>query len=164
MTYQIIPIAEEHIEGFHAVLDFVCREKKYLTFVQAPPLASTREFIKGNITSGQTQLVVVDRERVVGWCDIISSPSRDSQKHTGVLGTGLLPEYRGKGIGGKLLRQAIQRAEDKGLTRIELYVNADNLNAIALYKKLGFETEGLKRKASCLNGQYRDVMIMAIVK
>lgn len=163
MTHQILPIAEEHIEGFHAALDIVCREKKYLTFDQAPPLESTREFVRGLIKSNQIQMVVVDGGRVAGWCDIQSS-NRASQKHIGTLGTGLIPEYRGRGIGRALLTEAIKRAWEKGLTRIQLDVNAENLNAIALYKKLGFETEGVRRKAFCMDGHYMDVISMAIVK
>lgn len=163
MTHQILPIAEEHIEGFHAALDTVCREKKYLTFDQAPPLESARAFVQSNISGGQIQLVVVDGGRVVGWCDITST-TRASQKHIGTLGTGLIPEYRGRGVGRALLSDAIQRAWDKGLTRIQLDVNAGNLNAIALYKKLGFEIEGTKRNGFCMDGQYMDVISMAIVK
>lgn len=163
MTHQILPIAEEHIEGFHAALDTVCREKKYLTFDQAPPLESTRAFVQGNISGGQIQLVVVDGGRVVGWCDITSN-TRASQKHIGTLGTGLIPEYRGRGIGRALLTEAIRHGWEKGLTRIQLDVNGENLNAIALYKKLGFETEGVKRKAFCMDGYYMDVVSMAIVK
>lgn len=161
MTISIVPIAEEHIGGFHAALDIVAREKKYLTFTEAPPLESTRGFILGNIKDGQAQLVVLDGERVVGWCDILSS-SRASQRHIGVLGTGLLPDYRDQGIGRKLLTETMKQAWGLGLTRIELSVNAENLNAVALYKKLGFETEGVKRRASCIEGTYRDVIMMAI--
>lgn len=162
MTVSIVPIAEEHIEGFHAALDVVSREKKYLTFTEAPPIDSTRGFVRGNIETAQTQLVVLDDSKVVGWCDIISS-SRATMKHIGVLGTGILPEYRGKGIGRKLLSTAIRQAQEKGLTRIELTVNADNLNAIALYRNLGFKDEGVKRNGFFLDGAYKDILMMAII-
>lgn len=34
-TIQIIPAAEEHIEGFHQCLDAVACERRYLALVQA---------------------------------------------------------------------------------------------------------------------------------
>jgi hypothetical protein len=40
--------------------------------VKAPPIESTREFIQGNIRDNIPQFVVLDGERVVGWCDISS--------------------------------------------------------------------------------------------
>ena len=44
----ICPIAEEYIEGFHRCLDNVARERRYLGFLQAPPLESTRGFVLSN--------------------------------------------------------------------------------------------------------------------
>ncbi len=37
----IEPIREAHIEGFHQALDTVSRERRYLAFLEAPPLDST---------------------------------------------------------------------------------------------------------------------------
>ena len=39
---RIIPTAEQYVEGFSAVVDEVARERKYIGFVQGPPLESTR--------------------------------------------------------------------------------------------------------------------------
>jgi putative acetyltransferase len=50
------------------------------------------------------------------------------------------------------------------LIRVELTVFADNERAIALYKKLGFVEEGLKKKAAIRNGQYEDEYLMARIK
>ena len=47
------------------------------------------------------------------------------------------------------------------LNRIELTVLASNTRAIALYKKLGFLQEGLKRQAQYKAGKYLDVCCMA---
>jgi hypothetical protein len=38
---EIRPISEEDVGGFHACIDAVARERKYLAFVQAPPLENT---------------------------------------------------------------------------------------------------------------------------
>jgi RimJ/RimL family protein N-acetyltransferase len=40
---------------------------------------------------------------------------------------------------------ALQKAKLKGLTRIEPTVRENNIRAIALYEKLGFEKEGVHK-------------------
>ena len=69
---------------------------------------------------------------------------------------GLLPEYRGKGLGRKLAERAISDARARGIERIELEVFASNTRAIQLYEKLGFAHEGVKRKGRKLDGAYED--------
>jgi ribosomal protein S18 acetylase RimI-like enzyme len=76
---------------------------------------------------------------------------------------GLLPEYRGRGLGRQLAVHAIEAARQKGIERIELEVFASNTPAIALYRALGFATEGTKRRARKLDGEYDDNIIMALL-
>lgn len=61
------------------------------------------------------------------------------------------------------MRAAIDGAWARGLTRIELSVRADNANAQALYKRLGFEPEGLRRRSVRVDGQYHDSLAMALL-
>jgi ribosomal protein S18 acetylase RimI-like enzyme len=75
----------------------------------------------------------------------------------------LLPEFRGRGLGGRLMRQALDAAQTYGLHRIELTVRENNANAITLYRKLGFETEGLLRDAIKVDGVYENVLLMAVL-
>lgn len=162
MKYSIAPIEERHIEGFHKALDFVAREKKYLAFLEAPPIEKTREFVLGNIRGKNPQFVVVADDRVVGWCDVIRN-SGQSRQHSGVLGVALLPEFRGNGIGRELMKRTIEAAWTQGFTRIELTVRESNANAIALYKRLGFEMEGIRRNASRIDGAYENLVSMALL-
>jgi len=164
VDYGIIPIAEEHIPGFHAAVDAVAREKKYLSFLEAPPLEQTTRFVLDNIEQKNPQFVVLIHGNVVGWCDVVRNTKRTVYSHCGTLGIGLLPEFRGQGIGRQLLQTAIGAACQCGMTRIELTVREHNANAIALYKSLGFEIEGLQRNAVRIDGQYQNVYAMALLK
>ncbi len=159
----IAPITAEDIDGFHAALDKVAKEKKYLAFLEAPPLESTRAFVLGNIKADIPQFVARVNGRIIGWCDIVPLNDRHINKHIGVLAIGLLPEFRGKGIGRRLMQVVIEKAKMQGLTRIELTVREENENAIALYKKLGFEIEGLKRNAAKIDGVYENSYMMALL-
>jgi RimJ/RimL family protein N-acetyltransferase len=163
-TYQIVPIAEEHISGFRAAVDAVARERKYLAHLEAPPFEETKRFVLRNIEHGYPQFVVLSAGTVVGWCDVLPNRSRVIYSHCGTLGVGLLPEYRGKCIGRQLMRRTIDAAFAFGLTRIELTVREANANAIALYKSLGFEIEGLHRNAVRIEGQYENLHSMALLR
>jgi len=176
-TVEIGPITEAHIESFHKTLDVVARERRYLAFLEAPPLESTRAFILNNVAHGYPQFVatvagevsaaevsageVLGRE-VVGWCDV-TPKSRPIYAHCGVLGMGLLPRFRGQGLGTRLITRTLHAARAFGLSRVELTVREDNRSAIALYEKVGFVAEGLQRNGALVDGEYENIIEMAIL-
>jgi ribosomal protein S18 acetylase RimI-like enzyme len=158
---QVVPIGEEYIEGFHRCLDSVARERRYLAFLQAPPLASVQQWVRGNIASQVPQVVAIQNKEVVGWCDI-SPHEREGFTHGGELGMGVRRDVRRRGIGTRLVEEALRSAKERGLERIELEVLASNTPAIKLYENKGFVIEGVKRKARKLDGQYDDLVQMAL--
>ena len=162
MNFQIAPIAEEHIAGFHAAVDSVARARLYLAMLQAPPLEEAAEFVRNNIRKGNPQFVALVGDRVVGWCDVFPE-KRETMAHGGVLGMGVVEGYRGRGIGAALIRATLERAKAVGLTRVELTVREDNLRAKALYEKAGFAVEGVKRKAALFEGKYFDLILMSLL-
>jgi len=107
-------------------------------------------------------LAVRMNDEVVGWCDIVRNPV-EGFRHTGRLGMGLIPTYRGQGLGKRLVVETIHSARQVGIERVELEVFASNERAIALYRTLGFVTEGIKRRARKLDGVYDDNVFMALV-
>jgi RimJ/RimL family protein N-acetyltransferase len=162
MTVDIVPIREDLIEGFHATLDVVCRERIYLAFLETPPIEVTREFVRTNIAKGHPQLVAMEGCRVVGWCDVTPQP-RATMRHGGVLGMGLVPEWRRRGLGERLIRQTLEAARAFGFSRVELTVRHDNLRAQALYRNVGFQVEGQKRRALLVDGAFYDLVMMALL-
>jgi len=162
MEYRISPIAEQHIDGFRAVLDCVARERRYLAFLEAPSPEDTAGFVRRNIRKGYPQSVALIEREVVGWCDILPI-DRPIKAHGGVLGVGVLPKHRGPGIGTALIRATVERARAVGLTRVELAVREDNARAIALYETLGFIHEGVKRNAVRLDGKYENLVCMGLL-
>ena len=121
-----------------------------------------RRFVEQILAKGWSQFYALDENRVVGWCDILPD-KREGQTHCGRLGMGLLPEYRGRGIGARLISATLADALGKGLTRIELEVFASNTRARKLYRKAGFAEEGRKRRARILDGVADDIVIMALL-
>jgi ribosomal protein S18 acetylase RimI-like enzyme len=159
---EIVPITQDHIGGFHRTLDFVAREGRYLAFVEGPPLENTRAFVLDHIRRGHPQFVAVSAGEVVGWCDV-TPKERPIYAHSGVLGMGLLPQFRGQGIGTNLIRSTLAATRTIGLHRVELTVRQNNTRAIELYKKVGFRVEGLQRDAVQIDGLYENIVCMALL-
>lgn len=162
MSCAVVATTEAHFESLHRALDVVAREHRFLALMQAPPLEKSLAFYRSVIDSGFPHFVALDGEKVVGWCDV-SPVFGHSRAHIGLLGIALLPEARHRGLGAQLLQAAIDKSWARGLTRIELSVRADNLNAKALYERFGFVHEGLQRRASLVGGIYHDAHAMALL-
>lgn len=163
LNYSLAATAEVHFSGLYAAIDSVAREAKFLAFLKAPPREESWRFFKNIVDNDLCQLVALQGEAVVGWCDILPVIG-ETRAHIGVLGIGLLPHARHQGLGAKLLEATLARAWQKGFTRIELSVREDNLNAKALYERYGFVNEGMRRRASLVQGEYRDMYAMALLR
>lgn len=162
IKYKILPINQEDVEGYRSAVDSVARERKYLAFLEAPPMEMSRAFVLENIKQGRPHFVAFVEDKIVGWCDI-SSLHRPVFAHAGCLGIGVIDGYRGTGIGQALIKAALQKAKDIGLTRVELTVRENNLRAIALYKKFGFAIEGLHPNAVRIDGIYENHISMGLL-
>jgi ribosomal protein S18 acetylase RimI-like enzyme len=162
LSFVVVPVREEHIDGFRAAVDSVARERKYLALLEAPPEADTRSYVRQNIAERVPHFVALADGKVVGWCDVALMPW-PSQRHSGVLGMGVIHSHRGRGVGRALLDATLLSAWEKGLTRVELTVRFDNEPAKRLYEGFGFVTEGLRKRHLCIDGQFIDSWLMALL-
>jgi ribosomal protein S18 acetylase RimI-like enzyme len=150
------------VDSFWRAIDTVARERRYLNFLQAPPIESTRRFVDQIIRNGWSQFYAIHDGQVVGWCDVIRK-EHEGMRHSGRLGMGVLPDYRGMKLGTRLLSETIADATSKGITRIDLEVFASNTQAMALYRRMGFVEEGRKKHTRFLDGVFDDDIVMAFI-
>jgi RimJ/RimL family protein N-acetyltransferase len=162
VTHRIAPIAEEHITSLHGCFDEVARERLYLAMLEAPPLEETRRFVLAQLDANAPYFVALVDGEVAGWCDIVPKP-RATLAHSGTLGIGLRPPYRGRGIGKELMEATLAGARNRGYTRVELTVRIDNLRAMRLYENVGFRHEGTLRNHIRVDGRYYDSHLMAVL-
>ncbi len=89
---------------------------------------------------------------------------RAKLSHVGDLGIGVLPAWRGSGLGSLLLRRSIEDMRAKpGITRLELAVMKGNDLALGMYERAGFVVEGRKsRSMRQPDGSYRDEILMGL--
>jgi putative acetyltransferase len=161
MTVTIAPMTLAHAASFHACLDAVAREKRWLAQIEAPPLERIEAFVRDSVAADAAQFVALDGSTVVGWADIFPAWAH-AVVHTGTLGMGLLPAWRGQGLGRALLLACIAKARAQGITRITLQARADNTAAIGLYEALGFRHEARLHNAMRFDGVYFDALQMSL--
>ena len=152
---------EKFFRSFYEALSQVARERVYLEMLSPPPFDDVVQYQKGLISRNGPVFYAVEGDRVVGWVDIFPDDN-PRLSHRGTLGMGVLREYRGQGIGERLLTAALAKAAEFGLEKVELNVYTSNIGAIALYRKMGFQQEGLIKKYRKLDGRYFDSLVMAV--
>lgn len=161
MDVSIEPVSEKYAPSFHACLDSVAREKKFLAQTEAVPLDRFLGFVKDSVKNDAAQFIAVDGRTVVGWCDVFASWP-EATKHCGTLGMGVLKDYRRKGIGARLLLATLAKAKAKGIVRVSLRVRADNAGAIKLYEDTGFVVEARLKNSMRFDGVYFDELQMSL--
>ncbi len=164
MVVEVRRAVPADIEGASRCVDIVARERAYIGFLEGPALEQSRSFWTPLIEQRLPFIVAadVDGATVVGWCDVVPVP-RPIFAHVGTLGMGLLPDYRGQGVGTRLMALALEASRASGLERVELAVFADNQRARRLYEKMGFTVDGTRARRAKIDGRYRDEVLMALV-
>lgn len=163
MTPTVRQIELGDVEGFHACLDSVARERRYLAQVEAPPLEKVRDFVAKSVENNAAQYVAVVDERVVGWCDVFPHWAY-ALNHVGTLGMGVHVEFRGQGIGRELILATLEHALRNGVFRVTLEAREDNLRAIRLYQQVGFRHEGRAPCALRFDGKFYTGVTMALLQ
>jgi len=81
------------------------------------------------------------------------------------IGADIHPDFRGKGLAYKAYYIFIRNLFiERNLNKITLEVLSTNNIALSLYKKLGFNTEGIKREEILKKHGYVDSMVMSILR
>ncbi len=127
-------------------------------------LEEERGFIQAHINSPTAILLVaVHNEQVIGLLNFNAHP-KVKMRHTGEFGVSIHPDYRGQGIGRKMIEALINWAQGvKEIEKLILHVMHTNTGAIKLYENLGFSTEGREvRVIKQPDGSYADLVAMGL--
>jgi putative acetyltransferase len=107
------------------------------------------------------ELVAIVDGRVAGHLGVSGSDSPRT-RHAASFGISVHADYQGRGVGSALMAEMIRTADNYlNLVRLDLVCHTDNLAAISLYEKFGFEREGLARYDIFTEGRYRHGLRMA---
>jgi RimJ/RimL family protein N-acetyltransferase len=120
---------------------------------------------KGIITtymnSDNSNIFVVEEDsQLVGHLSV-NGGNTNRIRHRAYIVIGIMKEYTNNGIGKELFRSLEEWRFTTKITRLELTVMTNNEQAIKLYKREGFEIEGIRKNSMIIEGKYIDEYNMA---
>jgi hypothetical protein len=80
---EIVPIRRQHIAGFHAAVDAIAKERRYLAMLEAPSLTHTRRRVLDSLRSGAVHVVAVVDDEIVGPCATARCSAWGLSRHFG---------------------------------------------------------------------------------
>ena len=98
--------------------------------------------------------------RVIGWLDFKRFLPRRAYRGTAQISVYVDEEFRRRGVGQRLLEQAIARAPSLGITALVGFIFGHNEPSLKLFQRLGFERWGFFPGVAQLDGVERDLVVM----
>jgi RimJ/RimL family protein N-acetyltransferase len=156
---EIRAIREDDAEAFLRLRQQLDRETAFMLFEpdeRTTSVEEQRHEIAAVLASPNSMVLVAeDGERLIGFISAHGGRLRRI-KHVGHIVIGIARAHTGQSLGTSLFEAMEPWAREAGLRRLELTVMTHNRAGLALYTKMGFLVEGLKRHALCVDETWVD--------
>lgn len=164
MSISITKAIPEEAEELLEFLKIVGGETDNLTFgSEGLPvsLEQEKDFLASLEDSTSSVMFIARKDGKIVGNARFDSMTRERLKHRGDIGISVVSAEWGQGIGSMLLEAVIHFAKNTAHVEIiSLEVKSDNLRAIKLYKKFGFQKIGHFKGFLKINGKYTDFDLM----
>ncbi len=143
-----------------SIWDVICAERVY-TAVNRPFTPEQERAYIASLSDREGIFVAEVNGRIVGFQSLdLWVRYTDSFDHVGTLGTFVLPEWRGRGIGHRLAEHTLAFARAHNYEKLVVFVRASNERALAFYRSLGFVPRGVLTRQVRIDGRYDDEVFM----
>lgn len=104
--------------------------------------------------------VVERNESIIAWCSLAATSSREVYRGVVEVSIYVHQQYRGKGVGKKLLTHLCIESEKKGYWTLYSGILANNIESRKLHLNCGFREIGYREKiAKNIFGEWQDTVI-----
>jgi RimJ/RimL family protein N-acetyltransferase len=155
---------EADVPGLIGLINALAREAKLLFVVPIDPETGAEglvAFLHSAAASGNQTVIVAEVDGALAGLVTATGGIHPAKRATVEIGIGVLEAMRGRGVGGALMAAIELWARGAGIHRLQLPVVTSNAPAIALYRKAGFEVEGVLRESAQVDGRSLDQFMMA---
>src|SRR5437763_7983321 len=123
-------------------------------------LEERRDWLKEHSPDRHPFWVLETDGRVIAWLDFKRFQPRCAYRGTAEVSVYVDEEFRRRGVGQRLLEQAIARAPSLGITALVGLIFGHNEPSLKLFQSLGFERWGFFPGVAQLDGVERDLVVM----
>ncbi|MDR7001859.1 arsinothricin resistance N-acetyltransferase ArsN1 family A [Neobacillus niacini] len=110
---------------------------------------------------GRYKVIVAEHVgQIVGWASLNQYNNRCAYNGVADLSVYISRDFRGMGIGKKLLVELESQAKENGFHKMVLFTFPFNQLGQGLYLKMGFREVGIFKNHGILDGKFVDVMAM----
>jgi L-amino acid N-acyltransferase YncA len=107
--------------------------------------------------------VMEDEGEIVGWLSLSDFyDARPAYHATAEVGVYVLPNHHRKGIGRRLVEEALRRAPEFGLSTLTAGAFAHNEASVGLFEDFGFDVWAHFPRVAELDGVERDLVVMGL--
>ena len=161
LTVRIRRASVDDAAAIANVLDAVVSERIHSAIDRAWTAEEQRTYLASLSSREAFHVACVGSDTIIGYQSLdLYSTILPSMAHVGQLGTFLLAEWRGNGVGRALFSATRQFAESAGYRKLVIQVRASNLAAQHFYKQLGFVECGRLRAQVMIDGDTDDELVM----
>ncbi len=161
-SIQIRPARAEDAAMIIEAINQVAAEKRYLTMEHFEATVEQEQAYIANLAyNGDLFLVALHENKIIGTLTALRAKGT-YRSHVAEFGLSLLAQYRDSGIGSKLITILLRWCKAAGIEKLNLEVFHDNSRAIALYQKMGFRTEGIRKRQIKIDNRYIDLIQMTL--
>ena len=161
VDYTVRMAAQGDLSGLVGAIRSVAGEGTYIEAETVADIVEHDQVVhRHNELKSRLFFVAAVDDEVVGWVHL-DFPEAEKLSHTAELTVGLLPEYRGKGIGSTLLARGEAWAAEHGFEKLYNSVPATNGDAVAFLEAHDWETEAVRERHYKMNGDYVDELMLA---
>jgi RimJ/RimL family protein N-acetyltransferase len=160
-SFQIRPASIEDAKGIASVLENVVSERIHSAIDRAWTAEEQRSYLESLSGREVFHVATAASGDVIGYQSLdLYSPVLPSMAHVGQLGTFLLPEWRGHGVGQALFNATKRYAASVGYRKLVIQVRASNVPAQTFYRRVGFLECGRFRAQVIIDGRPDDEIVM----
>lgn len=163
MEVTIRPARQDDLKGIVRVMREVAEEDAYLTAETVVDLLDQEEVVfRYNDVESRVFFVPTVDDEVVGWMHLYS-PNFEKLRHTAELTMGILEEYRGHGIGSRLMEHGLEWAESNGYEKVYQSLPATNQDGVRFLEQHRWVTEAIRRAHFKIDDEYVAEQQMAVM-
>lgn len=121
---------------------------------------SKREWFRQHAPDHRPLMVYEQDDTIAAWVSFQSFYGRPAYEGTAEISIYIAREYRGQGLGKKLLQQALEMTGGLGIKTVVGFIFSHNIPSLSLFKSFGFEEWGCLPDVARMDGREYSLSIL----